>query len=524
MVPLPESPKDCKSGNRWLKFFRKWHRWPGVIMAFFFILWAISGIVMNHRQLISGLDISRNVLPKENRYVNWNNAAVKSAVGIGRDSVVIYGNIGAWLADSALTEFSDFNSGFPKGIDNRKISSMIFTKKGNLYAGTLFGLFFYDFTVGRWEKLRLPVNDARIQWLEHEEEDLLILTRSELLRAKDDPKDFRPQGLHLPPPEGYDNKEGLFRTIWVIHSGEIYGMAGKLIVDALGLIVILLAITGALHFSMPYALRWLKKRKKSPDGAVRTKRFSVKWHKKAGIWITLFILINTVTGMFLRPPLLITIVNARVGKIPWSVLDTPNPWEDKLRAVIYDPDLEGYMIGTTEGLFFADERLKEQMFAPPGQPPLSVMGINVFQKTAPGTYLIGSFNGLYDWQPLKGFSKNHLTGETPGRIDTGSKPFGDRMVSGYWMMDDGKEVVFDYNHGAAIPGETQGIAPMPPEMVEKSPVSWWNFALEVHTGRIFKVLIGDFYILIIPLMGIFGTILIISGLVVWIKLYVRKNR
>jgi hypothetical protein len=36
-----------------------------------------------------------------------------------------------------------------------------------------------------------------------------------------------------------------------------------------------------------------------------------RWHKKAGIWIVVLILVNIVTGMFLRPPLLITIANAR---------------------------------------------------------------------------------------------------------------------------------------------------------------------------------------------------------------------
>ena len=85
--------------------------------------------------------------------------------------------------------------------------------------------------------------------------------------------------------------------------------------------------------------------------------------------------------MFLRPPLLITIANARVGKIPWSVLDTPNPWEDKLRAVIWDEEISGFIFGTTEGMFYADKGLNQEMIALQGQPPLSVMGINVFQKT-----------------------------------------------------------------------------------------------------------------------------------------------
>ncbi len=521
---MSTASQDCNSNNRWLKFFKKWHRWPGVIMAFFFILWAVSGIVMNHRQLFSGMDISRDLLPKEYRYVNWNNAAVRSAVKIGTDSVIIFGNIGAWLTDHAMTRFSDFNSGFPNGIDNRKIASVLHSRKGNLYAGTLFGLFCFDHNAGKWQKLHLPVKDQRVQWLEEKDDQILILTRSELLQARDEPGSFQAMELHLPPAEGYDNKAGLFRTIWVIHSGEIYGMAGKLIVDAMGLIVILLAITGTLHFTMPYALRWLKKRKKPLQTASNTKRFSAKWHKKAGIWIALFILINTVTGMFLRPPLLITIANARVGKIPFSVLDTPNPWEDKLRAVIFDEDLRGFLFGTTEGLFYATEDLRSEMFAPAGQPPLSVMGINVFEKTGPGNYLVGTFNGLYDWYPHEGYSRNHITGKVPGMVDTGSKPFGEHMISGYWKTYNEKEVIFDYNNGALSMNQEDKIPEVPSEILAESPMSWWNFALEVHTGRIFKFLTGDFYILIVPLLGIFGTILIISGIIVWVKLFNRKNR
>jgi hypothetical protein len=510
--------------NKWLQFFRKWHRWPGVVIAFFFILWAISGIVMNHRQLFSGFDINRKYLPKEYRYVNWNNAAIKSAVSIRKDSLLVYGNIGIWLTDSAFQNFTDFNNGFPNGIDNRKISSLICTEKGNLYAGTLFGIYFYNFNSGKWEILDIHFKDPRIQWLEVKGNEVLILTRSELFRAKDDPENFIVEGLHLPPPEGYDNKAGLFRTIWVIHSGEIYGIIGKFIVDAVGFIVILLAITGALHFSMPYALRWLKKRKKSLATASSTKRFSAKWHKKAGIWIAIFLLINTLTGMFLRPPLLITIANARVGKIPWSMLDTPNPWEDKLRAILYDEDTGSFLIGTNEGIYYSNENFGREMIVLPGQPPLSVMGINVFQKTGPGKYLVGTFNGLYDWMPGKGISHDHFSGLAPQEINTGSKPFGEVMASGYLVLGNGKQLFLDYNRGAISVNGNEEFPAMPSNIQENSPMSWWNFALEVHTGRIFKFLIGDFYILIIPLMGIFGTILVVSGLIVWIKLYVRKNR
>jgi hypothetical protein len=517
------SPKDCNPGNRWLKFFRKWHRWPGVIMAFFFILWAFSGIVLNHRELFSGLDISRKLVPAENRYVNWNNAAVKSIIEAGPDSLLIYGNIGIWLTGSSFSAFKDFNEGFRPGIDNRKISSMLLSKRGHLYAGTLFGLFHYNQAVKSWEKINLPVKDERIQWLTEKEDKIAVLTRSEMILVNDNPENPHAALQHLPPPQGYDNKASLFRTIWVIHSGEIYGLAGKLIVDLLGLLVILLSITGALHFALPYFIRRLKKQKRSLKTVSYAKKTSAKWHKKAGIWIALFLLINTVTGMFLRPPLLIAIANARVGKIPWSVLDTPNPWEDKLRALIWDEDIRAYIVGTNEGLYYANESLDQAVLPLPGQPPLSVMGINVFEKTGPMTYLVGSFNGLYEYRPAESMTTNYIPGGMMAIVNSAGKPFGENMVSGYWSGEKGKEVYFDYNRGAVSLNMHFRFPEMPSDIIGESPISWWNFALEVHTGRIFKPVIGDFYILVIPLFGIFGAILTISGIIIWIKLYVRKH-
>jgi len=165
----------------------------------------------------------------------------------------------------------------------------------------------------------------------------------------------------------------------------------------------------------------------------------------------------------------------------------------------------------------------------------------VFQKTGHGIYLVGTFNGLYYWSQRagvpgdgvpgagvpgdwSGVSYNHLSGLSPEIFHAGSKPFGDEMVSGYLKFGSGKEIYFDYNRGAIILNSKENMPAMPAEILDKSPMSLWNLALEVHTGRIFKPLMGNFYILLVPLLGIFGTILVISGLIVWIKLYARKNR
>lgn len=510
--------------NRWLNFFKKWHRWPALVFSLFFLIWAVSGIVLNHRQLFSGLDVNRNNLPAEYRYANWNNAAVKSALEIGKDSLLIYGNIGAWMTDYRFEAFTDFNQGFPEGIDNRKIFSMIKTSKGNLYAGTLFGLYSYDRSEKSWQKLPLDIHPERITSLAEHEGQLLVMTRSEVLECHDDPENLRPGRTELPPPAGYDNKESLFRTFWVVHSGELYGMAGRLIIDALGIILIILTLTGIIHYIAPFIVRRKKKRQLSTVTVSKAKRFSIKWHKKLGIWIALLLLVNVVTGMFLRPPLLITIGSTNVGKIPYSMLDSDNAWADKLRDFIYDPNLDGFLVSTSEGLYLTDREFSAEPVPIPNQPPVSVMGINTFVHQGDGTYLIGSFSGLYRWNPMNLYAENYITGSQPGPVNTNTRPISDHMVSGYLQLQDGREYYFDYNLGATPVFHKSPFSDMPKIILDNSPMSLWNLALEFHTARILKVIMGDFYILVIPLMGLFGTLILISGIVVWWKLLIRKRK
>ena len=130
---------------RMIKFFKKYHKWLGIILTIFILFFSISGIILNHRGLISVIDVNRKYLPKEYHYKNWNNAAVKGTEKINNDSILIYGNIGIWLTDSLFCRFSSFSSGFPKGIDNKKICKIYENSRGDLFTGTFFGLFQFDF-------------------------------------------------------------------------------------------------------------------------------------------------------------------------------------------------------------------------------------------------------------------------------------------------------------------------------------------------------------------------------------------
>jgi len=501
-----------------LNFFRKYHKWLGVILAYFILSFVVSGIILNHRQTFSFVDVNRKLLPNKYRYDNWNNAAVKSTLKISPDSILVYGNIGIWLTDSNFTEFSDFNNGFKKGIDNRKICCM-YKSENDLLTGTFFGLYKYDFNQNLWQQIKLPVHENRIVDIIQKQDTIIVLTRSFLLKTTD-LANF--QVLELPAPEGYDKKVGLFKTLWVIHSGEIYGRIGKLIIDIAGLIFAFLSVTGFIVFVNKIILKKNNKPELKKKKLKTSNRKNLKWHNKIG-WITLIILIlNTITGMFLRPPMLIAIVNSKVKKIPHTELATPNPWFDLLRRVYYDYEDNRYIIATMEGFYYSDDDFKSELKRFKNQPPASVMGVNVFEKINTNTFMIGSFEGLFLWNTETGEVFDYIKKQEYVKPQNHGRPIGQYMISGYTTDYKNQEVYFDYNTGANSISDKETFIKMPDEVVKKSPISLWNVALEFHTGRLYQFLIGDFYVLIVPLVGLSVLFILISGFWVWLRVYRKK--
>lgn len=495
-----------------IRFFRKYHKWFSLTATLFILFFALSGIILNHRLLFSGNDISRKLLPPVYRYNNWNLAAVKGMVRSGGDSIILYGNIGAWLTDDSFSSFRDLNQGFPKGVDNRKINTLSWSAVSGLYAGTLFGL--YKFEGQRWKKVILPVEDPRIVKVLQKGDSLLVMTRSDLFVSTkaESYKSFA--AIPLPAGEDNDGRVGLFKTLWVIHSGEIYGLAGKLIVDGVGLVFIILCITGLIYFFVPYRLKSLK-------GELRRsklKRFnkaSLKWHNVLGSWAIIILLLNTTAGIFLRPPLLIPIANARVAKLPYTELDDPNPWFDRLRDFIYDEESGKYLIATSEGIYYSGDNFKTLLKRFAVQPPVSVMGINVFEKVSPGRYLVGSFSGIFSWEPESGRIIDDITKTDYVERGQGGPPFGNVTVAGTVLCNDSTRLVFDYAHGVFPLEGKNPLPPFPESIAGASPISLWNTCLEIHTGRIFEPLLGSFYILVVPLVGLATLFILVSGFFAW---------
>ena len=506
--------------SRLYKVFRKYHKWLGVTLAFFFIFFALSGIVLNHRATFSKVDVNRGWLPKEYRYSNWNNAAVRGAKPVGSDSMLVYGNIGVWLTDNQFSTFVDLNQGFPKGIDNRKIAD-VEVVGDDLFAATLFGL--YRYNDSQWQKVMLPIAEERMVALEQRGDSLIVMSRSHLLvgLAGDDFHTFHE--VPLLAPNGAQKRISLFRTIWFIHSGKVWGTPGKLIVDLGGAAMILLSLTGLFYFFAPKLLSRIQTKLTLRSRIKRTNRWSYKWHLHIGIVAALLLLVVTTTGMFLRPPLLIPIASKSVKPIKGTTLADSNYWSDNLRDITYDSHRRFFLLATADGIFALSPDLMEApvKFAP--QPPVSVMGINVFWQEGP-YYVVGSFSGLYRWNPFEHHLSDYLTGESVEPHSTLRSPFGALAIAGGIRLQNAENVFFDYNSGAFTPKGDNSFPEMPQEVVSKSGMSLWNLALEIHTWRIIKFLVSDFYILVVPLSGILGVVIVLTGVVMWIIRYSKRKK
>lgn len=501
--------------NKLLKLFRKLHKWPGIVIALLATLFALSGIVLNHRSLVSPLDVNRQLLPPGYQYQNWNLAAVRGNLVTADSMELIYGNIGIWQRKGE--QFSDFNQGFPKGIDHRKIARLAQTRNGDLFAATQFGLYKRSFANNEWTKVPLPIREQRLTDLFLKQDSLVILSRSFMLKSGNG-ADF--SCIQLPEPIGYKRETGLFNTLWQLHSGELFGFVGKLFVDLLGLVTILLSVTGLLHFLFPKIARRRKEKQKDNSKLTASRRLNLRWHNVVGYISVLFLVINTTAGIFLRPPLLIPIANSKVALIPGTHLDDPNPWFDKLRCGLWDETLQRYLLSTSDGFFFFDSGLKSTAMPAAVQPPVSVMGCNVLQQTAPGCYLVGSFSGLFVWDIRQNLVVDAFTGGAPA--NSGGRPISEHLVSGYAESRSGDHILFDYDRGLQnFDGSSRWA--MPEELLQASPLSLWSTALEIHTGRIFEHLIGPFYILYVPLSGLSLLMVLISGFLIWWKAYKKSK-
>ena len=534
--------------------WKKYHRWLGLVLSVFMLVFCVSGIILNHREVFSGCEVSRKWLPASYYIKNFNNGVVKGTVvkksaahslsSENCDSVLAYGCAGVFLTDSRLSTWQDFNAGLPESIDERNVRHVVKAKNGSLWCATLRDVYRYDENSHRWKKVELPGNEERIMDVALAKDSMTVvaLTRSRVFTivpfvqygeivkiGKSSSETYRVESKIIPAPKKYEPKTTLFKLVWHLHSGEFFGLPGKLVVDAIALVLIVLSITGILLFILPYGIR----RAKELAAKARMKRlgkqfaWNMKWHNKIGYVTIVLTLWIAITGMCLRPPLMVPLV---LSKLPQAVGEDGNVWQDKLRAIRWDAVQGDWLVSTSEGFLRVDEDFSQapKMLPDDECPKLSPMGVTVWESDGKGGWIVGSFRGIYRWNPVN-HSLNQILDYFTGKPseETSMIPISDNLVCGY--SEDflgGKPLVFDFAKGVedakgqAValcndePKKSRNEESMSDLICETAPMSLWNVALELHVGRCYSPFLGPLSDLFVFLSGLLITLVLLSGYII----------
>lgn len=483
--------------RQFLKFsWKGTHKWLGIVFAVVMILFCVSGVILNHRELVRDINVRRALLPPPYHIKDYNNGIIKGTVELHGDSVLAYGNSGLWLTDKDFSFFEDFNAGLPESIDMRNIRNAV-AAGGEVWCAAQYNV--YRLEGNKWRAVELPGNRERISDITLSPGGgVTVLTRSALYRELPT-GEFRK--IPLAAPDGYEKLVTLFKTFWHFHSGELFGVAGKIIIDAVALIVLFLCVSGLVLFLLPWRIRHVAAGKIKRLGACY--KWNFRWHDKVGYATIVVTLVVAFTGMCLRPPLMVPLVLATTPPPPHSSLDSDNPWHDKLRAIRWDSGRQEWLLSTSEGFFTVDRDFGKPPEKEEGLiPPVSPMGVTVMEEAAPGRWLVGSFSGMFYWDRNSGKITDYFTG-APYLRKVAGRPISDRLVCGYSMP---RDIVFHHYDGA------EGMPAMPAALASQ-PMSLWNVALEVHSGRIYSFLLVPLADLFIFLAGALLILVLVSGLV-----------
>lgn len=534
--------------------WKKYHRWLGLVLSVFMLVFCVSGIILNHREVFSGCEVSRKWLPASYYIKNFNNGVVKGTVvkksaahslsSENCDSVLVYGCAGVFLTDSRLSTWQDFNAGLPESIDERNVRHVVKAKDGSLWCAALRDVYRYDENSHRWKKVELSGNEERIMDVALAKDSMTVvaLTRSRVFTivpfvqygeivkiGKSSSETYRVESKIIPAPKKYEPKTTLFKLVWHLHSGEFFGLPGKLVVDAIALVLIVLSITGILLFILPYGIRRAKKLAAKARMKRLGKQFAwnMKWHNKIGYVTIVLTLWIAITGMCLRPPLMVPLV---LSKLPQAVGEDGNVWQDKLRAIRWDAVQGDWLVSTSEGFLRVDEDFSQapKMLPDDECPKLSPMGVTVWESDGKGGWIFGSFRGIYRWNPVN-HSLNQILDYFTGKPseETSMIPISDNLVCGY--SEDflgGKPLVFDFAKGVedakgqAValcndePKKSRNEESMSDLICETAPMSLWNVALELHVGRCYSPFLGPLSDLFVFLSGLLITLVLLSGYII----------
>ncbi|MFA5512058.1 MAG: PepSY-associated TM helix domain-containing protein [Candidatus Kapaibacterium sp.] len=506
----------------------KWiHKWLSLLLSVFLIWMAFSGILLNHPELISGISVPQWMFPKEYDLVNWNRSAIIQAEFSKKHPGLAFygGHEGVIMTTDGAYSFMDLNSnGYPSSAYLKKTKSISLYENNDesvLFAGNFDGLYRTVFGEGSWEKISLPSSFTKVMKLLRTDDSLIVATDSEIFISQISNQEMNFNKVPLDRIED-EPKMTLIELFFQLHSGELWGLPGKILFDIAGLILVFLCISGLYIWISP-KYRKIMSRLNLKRGRIRTGWF-FRYHLKLGIWSFGILLIFAITGLYMRPPMIAQLLGGEVSVKFVPAPKPSNPWKHRIRNIAYDKSTNRVIIDTKDGYWVSDGGLYGKFTKQLPPVPIFAMGATVLDSDYEGNLLLGSFAGLFRVNNSGLMAENMLESDAP--IVSSVRP-GANLITGYFKEPSGYEYVTTHFKGLINvhqPNEHSGKYQMPEFMKKNYSMPLWNYLFEIHNGRIFQALIGDFYILLIPLSALAFTLVIVTGVFDWVYKKYLKSR
>jgi len=515
------------------RFSRFTHKYLGLIVLVYFLGMGVSGILVNHPGLLQGYSLPLGWLPDSYQFREWNRWSLRDAVFSKQqpEKVFVAGKEGVWVSRDAGRSFTPLNSGLPASNYLRDTNCLLLVEKHNparLYAGTRDGLYYCSPDMIRWQAVQNPeLQKTEIVDLLQTDQEILVFTKTDCFAA--------PLSMHSPvfgarelkAPLGFKPSAPFFRFMLKLHDGSLFGLTGRLIADIVGLVLIFLSLSAFYLWYVP----WQRRRRRGYRRKPRYYKFFYRYHLKLGIYASLFLALIALTGMFLRPPLLIAIVRMQTPKLLQPANPAGNKQLGRIHRAAWLKSNNKLYLTTQNGLFSGSPDGDKPFSAIQTRLPIHGMGATVFEALADNSLLIGSFSGLVKWHPETGKVTNLA-------VDKNTQPrhsSGDMVAAA--VIDNGTPKFWcDYRRGLKLfPGKSSTITKhpannltssftMPEKIYKKSRISLWHFLFEFHNGRLFRDLLGRYTWLIVPLGGLALLLTVITGTYDWLHRWIVRRQ
>jgi len=488
---------------------------------------SISGVLLNHPALIANISVPPWLMPQRYHIKNWNRSSLVSLVYSQKDSNLVFagGTQGVWRSMDGGKTFHRYEENFPHSWYYKKTRCLYLQEEVTPYfllAATDGGLYKNDLASGLWQPLRLSPEREPVRKIIKADTALLVFTESNVYRAGLAATYFKKVHLIKNEPE---RRVSLVDLFFHLHDGRVWGLAGRLLFDLAGLIIFFLSFSAFYIWYYPQKLRWKGHRRRLVPGQEPTKLFRVlfKYHLKLGIWAAIILLIMGSTAFFMRPPFLAFIADGSIPARWYPGKQALNPWQGKIHNALYDAIDDKIIINASDGNWAGKADFSQPFFHYHLNAPLFVMGATVFDAYGRGGYLIGSFSGIYHLKRATGKAVNMQSGAIT-KSWSNVRP-AEYMVTGYFKTPLGEEFITAHEQGllALASAKRRGRFQMPAQLLSGGRMPLWNYVFEIHNGRFFKGLIGEWYLLLAPLGALLFVVISLTGIYDWLFLKLPKK-